>query len=658
MRLKKDLDRYVFECTYDDRMVAKQAGFWWDPKRKQWWTNDSEIAAKLSGYADEELAVGLAEVLKTREEAIEASRAVDADIEIPVPEGKAYMPFQKAGIAYAMARESTLIGDEMGLGKTIEAIGVINLDPTIKKVLVICPATLKLNWQREMEAWLTRPFRIMTVSSGDGWPNLADVIIINYDILAKYIDSIRATSFDLLIVDECHYCKNHKARRTQLVFGHWEKEPENRIPPIEARRRLYLTGTPILNKPIELWSLVHSLDPQGIGKSWYAFVKRYCGLIEGEYGKDVSGATNLEELQERLQAALMIRRLKADVLTELPAKRRQIVELEPDAIEREAVAAEMTAWQRAERDLEELRVNVELAKAGDSDDAYKVAVDKLTEGAGAAFAEISRLRHNTAVAKAPQVIEHLRGVLESEEQVVCFAHHHDVIDAIVRAFDGQACVLDGRTKMQDRQKAVDIFQKGGRRLFVGSISAAGLGITLTAASHAVFAELDWVPGRITQAEDRLHRIGQRDSVLVQHLVLDGSLDARMAKVLVDKQEIVDRALDRKPEPTSPAIPSSKHGLATESITRAKIIKEAEGMDPNKITEIHEKLRILAGVCDGARDLDGMGFSKVDARIGHSLAECGYLTPRQAVIGMRLAHKYRRQVGELSWRKESSLIKTG
>lgn len=196
-----------------------------------------------------------------------------------------------------------------------------------------------------------------------------------------------------------------------------------------------------------------------------------------------------------------------------------------------------------------------------------------------------------------------------------------------------------------RQAAVDAFQGDPNvRVFIGSITAAGVGITLTASSHVVFAELDWVPGNLTQAEDRCHRIGQRESVLVQHLVLDGSLDARMAKILVRKQEIIDKALDIEPEEKELAVKVMEFS-PVESTPRKQIEKVAETLTAEQIEAIHDGLRTLASYCDGARALDGWGFSKVDAHIGKSLADCPRLTPKQAALGQRLVRKYRRQLGQ-------------
>jgi hypothetical protein len=199
--------------------------------------------------------------------------------------------------------------------------------------------------------------------------------------------------------------------------------------------------------------------------------------------------------------------------------------------------------------------------------------------------------------------------------------------------------------MATRQANVDRFQTDPTcKVFIGGILAAGVGITLTAASQVVFAELDWVPGNVTQAEDRCHRIGQRDMVNVQHLVLEGSIDARMAAVLVDKQEVLAAALDTERAEVEPVIaPVKEKPAATDRLTRPVIEKEAVLMTEERKVAILQGLQMLAGMCDGARELDGSGFNKLDTRIGQQLAYQDTLTDRQAVLGAKLVNRYRRQL---------------
>ncbi len=635
MKLSRVEDHWVVASDYSERAIPKAAGCRWDPANKQWWTDRASVAAKLAQYADDSARGELERVTQARSDAIEASRAAEATVDIPAPEGLAYLPFQRAGISYITARPHTLVGDQMGLGKTIQSIGACNvLRPS--NVLIICPASLKLNWAREWARWSTLD---LTVGVANGsWPDTS-VVVVNYDMIAKSRAGIDARHWDVLICDESHYLKSHKAARTIAVLGYKDK------PGIVATHKLFLTGTPILNRPIELWPIVHAIDAENLGRSWKYYVTRYCAGHEGRYGWDVSGASNLDELQDALRASIMLRRLKADVLTELPAKRRALVVIDGD---HPAVRAEHEAWERQEAALIALRAHMAAA----SDEAeYDAVAERFRSATTQAFAELAQARHDTAIAKIPHVIEHCAGVLDgSEDKIVVFAHHHDVIDALRDGLSGfNPVVLDGRvTDLAKRQEAVDRFQSDPTcRVFIGSIQAAGVGITLTASSHVVFAELDWVPANLTQAEDRTHRIGQADSVLVEHLVLQGSLDQRMVDLILSKQAITDAALDTISQGRDDSLP------AIPTVGGMEIQRTYTPVDPGLHPLILDGLRMIASVCDGATRVDGAGFSKMDAAIGHKLAALSALTPRQAAVGFKLCNKYRRQIPGIHARLEAS-----
>jgi SWI/SNF-related matrix-associated actin-dependent regulator 1 of chromatin subfamily A len=570
------------------------------------------------------------EIKKSRSESIEASRATAAEIDLPHPAGLDYRPFQKAGIRYALDRDGVLIADEMGLGKTIQAIGVINADPSIKTGIIVCPKSLKLNWARELEKWLTRP---LTVGIANGSLPETDLIIINYEGLVKFQKEISSKHFDISIVDECHFIKNSKALRSKAVKA------------IKSRRKVRMTGTPIVNRPSELYNIIEDLG--GNWGSFMTFAKRYCDAHQNRYGWDFSGSSNLDELQKRLRETVMVRRLKSEVLTELPRKIRQIIEVTAeDSTQKRAIEAEKTYEEQSQERLADLRASVELSKA-ESEEAYKAAVARLRDAMQVDFTEMAKLRHETALAKVPAVIDHVKNSLEdNNNKLIIAAHHHDVIDELMEGLaEFNPVKLTGETKEADRQAAVDRFQNDPDcRVFIGSITAAGVGITLTASSHVIFAELDWTPGNITQMEDRAHRIGQTDTVLVQHIVLADSLDARMAKMLVEKQEIIDSALDDHHPDKNEIVYQPKVQAATASESVEKIEKEAENLTEEQISDIHKKLQYLAALDrDYAANRNGMGFNKIDSAIGHSLADRSILTPKQAALGKKLIQKYRKQL---------------
>ena len=550
---------FVLKSEYEDRGIPKRAGMHWhsgEGCRKSgcvacahelgrvWWTADILPALELVDFADQALretilvragpaakkraaaerrAVRAANArLRERAETLRASRAPDADVDAPRPDGCEYFPYQRAAIAFGLARPSVLIADEMGLGKTIEALGLINTDPAAQRVLVVCPASLKLNWARECARWLVD--RGPVGVAGKTFPDGANVVIINYDILGKWKKELRQP-WDVLVADECHFVKNKDARRSKALYA------------LRARRRLFLTGTPILNRPVELWTIVSSLAPEEFPDFW-AFAKRYCKPTRNRFGWEFKGATNLDELHERLRSTIMVRRTKDEVLPDLPPKRRQVIEFASDHVA-SLIAVETAAWQEHRRRLNELRTT----SRGDGEPrAAELAA--LRAGVNAAFGDLAKLRQATALAKVPLVVEHLQSVLEEAGKVVVFAHHRAVIRELAAAFPDIVVTLTGDDALAARQAAVDRFQADPAcRLFIGSITAAGFGLTLTASAHVVFAELDWVPAHLTQAEDRTHRIGQEESVLVQHLVLQDSLDARMVGTLIEKQRVIDRVVD-------------------------------------------------------------------------------------------------------------------
>jgi SWI/SNF-related matrix-associated actin-dependent regulator 1 of chromatin subfamily A len=646
MKLIKLADgKYKAETTFEERSLPKQAGFRWNPEGKYWWTDKRENAARLANYADADVAAELAGLHQQQKEALAESRAADADIEIPIAEGESYLPYQRGGIGYAIKRiqagqRGVLIGDDMGLGKTIEAIGVINALPQINTVLLVCPANLKINWKREFKRFLVRPFDIQIAN---GKPiNLAmagrgQIIIVNYDILKKHRAALQAMKFDLMIMDEAHYIKNRNAKKDpktkQYAYTTLRVREIFEIAPA-ATHIAALTGTPALNgRPEELWTLLQLLDPKR-WTSFFGFGKRYCAGHQTRFGWDFSGISNWEELQRILRETIMVRRLKNDVLKELPPKRRQVIELPNDEFS-EQLAAEQEAEARFAAAIDDLEAQRDFAEANDNEEAYRDAVNKLRQVRAAEFTEISKRRHDTALAKVPAVVDHVKGLLDQTEKVIVFAHHHDVFDALQEGLKEFMPVrITGEETTTARQWAVDCFQKDKQyRVAIVSIVVA-VGITLTAASTEVFAELDWVPGNMCQAEDRAHRIGQTESVLIQHLVLEDSMDCRMAKTLVAKQADIEKMLDKEPTAFAPLDLPRKRSVRLGDIPE---------LTDDQIAATHAALQFLSARCDHARAIDGQGFNKMDARFGHELANGFKLSKKQAAFGFRMVKKYRRQL---------------
>jgi SWI/SNF-related matrix-associated actin-dependent regulator 1 of chromatin subfamily A len=570
------------------------------------------------------------EVVLARQQSLEKSRAADADVQIPVRQGLSYLGYQKAGIVYASERDGTLIGDEMGLGKTIQAIGLINFLPTIHRVLIVCPAHLKIKWYRELRKWLVRD-QSVGIADGSCFPT-TDIVIINFQILQRFPKKMEFF-WDLVVIDEAHELRNPKAQRTKAILGYspTKKERDEGVAPssgVPAKFRVMLSGTPMANKPFEMFPLIHWLAPQTFANKW-DYARRYCGWVKGRRGS-MDGATNEAELGRLLRETCMIRRLKKDVLTELPPKRREVIEL-PAAKVME-VQSENEALQKFLDGLAQMKADVELAKASGSDSSYKAAVDVLRTGMHEMNSQIAEIRKQTAHAKVPFVVEHVRSLIEGGSKVILFAFHREVVAKYWEAFPGSVMVRGGISDAE-KMRACDTFQNNEKcRLIVGNMSAMGTGLDLTAGDVVVFAEESWLPLEISQCEDRAHRIGQVNSVLVQHVVLEGSIDCRMAYATIAKQEIFERILDGRSKEEiakEPLIPMPE-GV---TVTLREVTTEAATIHVEQLQALNRAIQALTTVKTNI----------IDGKLVKALAGFLTLTPSQGVLAKRLVSRYRAKV---------------
>ena len=515
---------------------------------RRYFTNRVEDATRLKQYCNERALL----VMKRHLDSLAKSRAIDAKINIPSPPGFEYKPFQKAGIAYALQHKDTLIGDEPGLGKTIQAIGFINYTKP-KNVLIVVPATLIYNWLEELRKWLVVPYVMWTPkNTKDEAPPYTEnlIVITNYEKITgrisnkvavdtKFSASIKRI-WDLSIYDEAHALKNPKGKKSEAVLG--ETGFMRR-----SKRCLFLTGTPIENYPKEIWPIASAICPAKFG-DWESFARRYCGLhLEKRNGYNAwvaTGATHLAELQQKLRTTFMVRRLKYDVLKELPPKIRQLVILSDEKIDWTKHPS-LVKWKM----VYEQKYEIALAKieAVKTNAEYIKAVRELDALTGVDFKEMSEFRHQTAVAKLPMCLSYIDELLPSVESLIIFAHHEDVLQKAAEHFGDQAVLLYGETPMADRGKIINAFQRGDKRIIIGGLKAAGIGTTLTRANTVIFIEIDWNPATLSQAEDRACRIGQTKVVHVIHLALNHTLDVNMSQRVIAKQKAIDKALDHLPE---------------------------------------------------------------------------------------------------------------
>jgi SNF2 family DNA or RNA helicase len=440
-------------------------------------------------------------------EDVRRSRAQTAEpLEVEARLGGELRPFQRAGVEYVLWSRRTFLADEQGLGKTIQALAALEADDAYPAV-VVCPASLKLNWKREIERWL--PHRSVTVVSGTGGNHVpADIVVLNYEIVAAHRPRLTLRRPKALVLDESHYVKNPRAKRTQAV-----RKLAGGLAPDALK--LLLTGTPVMNHPEELIAqlrIIGRLEEFGSGAR---FARRF------------QGAGAEERIHWHLRRSCFVRRLKADVLPQLPAKRQVVV---PVALENEReyrlAEEDVIKWLREQPlDLGELEAKV----------AAALRAERL--------AQLNVLRRVAARGKLGPAMAWIHDFLASDEPLVVFAGHREVQDLLVERFP-DALHLLGRDSVEQREAAVQAFQcDGGPQLLICATRVAGQGITLTRASNVAFLDLEWTPAMHDQAEDRLHRIGQHDAVTAWYLLAAETIDETMIELIARKRGIVGAVTD-------------------------------------------------------------------------------------------------------------------
>ena len=428
---------------------------------------------------------------------------------------------QKESIQKLVENKKFILADDMGLGKTTSTI-IAAIETGAKKILIICPATLKINWKREIENYSDRS---IFIAEGKNFSTDADFVISNYDIIKNFHDpkkkdesQILEANFDLVIVDEAHYIKNATAQRTKLI---------NDI--VKKTERLWLlTGTPMTSRPMDYFNLL-SLVESPVAKNWMAYAIRYCAGYQFKVGNrkvwNVTGASNLEELRDRT-SGLTLRRLKENVL-DLPDKIITPVYLRLKSKQYEEVMGEYYDWYDK---------NPEESKS-------------LT----VQFSKLTKVRQIIADEKIAQTIELAENILEQDKKVIIFCNFTDSLNKITEHFGKTAVKLDGSMTKPERQHSVDQFQENPKvKVFVGNIKAAGVGITLTAAEAVIMNDLSFLPSDHAQAEDRAYRYGQKNNVLVYYPIFENTIEGIIYDILNNKKQVIATVMGDNVNPADAA----------------------------------------------------------------------------------------------------------
>lgn len=427
------------------------------------------------------------------------------------PSDKELIPFQKQGVDAMLRRPHNLLADEMGLGKTVQAIALVNV-LGLRKVLIVTPASIKRNWQRKLDAWLISKRVIQIIDKKtDFISDLAEIVIVNYDLIShSYIfQQLTEHKWNLLVCDEAHKLKNMKAKRTVAVLA------KGGLAHV-SERTLMMTGTPVLNRPIELYPMLRVLAPKVIApySDYFKYGRRYCAGYQDGFAFNVEGASHTEELNLKLREHYMIRRMTHEVEVQLPKRRHEIVFID------------------STKDIQDrLRV---LDEATRKDFKYQTF-----DGAAG---EIATLRRETAESKIDASLDIIKGYIEASGKIVIFAYHHSVIDRLRYELAGfNPVTISGQSSQIDRERAIRNFKEDPScGVFIGQIQAAGEGIDglQDACSNVLFLEWSWVPGEIEQACKRVHRIGQTKPVLIRFLVWADSVEEHQMRVALEKVKII------------------------------------------------------------------------------------------------------------------------
>jgi SWI/SNF-related matrix-associated actin-dependent regulator 1 of chromatin subfamily A len=428
---------------------------------------------------------------------------------------------QKEAIQKLVENKKFILADDMGLGKTTSTI-IAALESGSKKVLIICPATLKINWKREIENYSDKSIYI---AESKNFSTEADFVIINYDIIKNFHDpkkkndsQVLAANFDLVIIDEAHYIKNATAQRTKLI---------NDI--IKNTERIWLlTGTPMTSRPIDYFNLLSIIDSP-VAKNWMAYAIRYCSGYQFNVGGrkvwNVTGASNLEELRDRT-LGLTLRRLKENVL-DLPDKIITPVYLRLKSKSYENVMGEYYDWYDK-----------------NPDESKSLTVQ---------FSKLTKVRQIIADEKIEQTIELAENIVEQDKKVIIFCNFTDSLNKITEHFGKAAVKLDGSMSKVERQNSVDQFQENPKvKVFVGNIKAAGVGITLTAAEAVIMNDLSFLPSDHAQAEDRAYRYGQKNNVLVYYPIFENTIEGIIYDILNNKKQVIATVMGDNQHPADAA----------------------------------------------------------------------------------------------------------
>ena len=503
-----EISEYFGQKIMEDRLLPEPVKYIWAEKL----LCESDMAYNIWGNINKDLPS--ISMWLPKAAVIQEEKTLDRVIDYSPYDHRAPMEHQKTAIEKLLANSHFILADDMGLGKTTSTV-IAAIESDVKKVLIVCPASLKINWKREIEFYTKDKVLIV---EGKKWGSTFKYCIINYDILKNFhttennednegYQTIIKEGFDIAIVDEAHYVSNSTAQRTKLL-----NDILNKIPKVWL-----LTGTPMTSRPINFYNLL-KIVKSPLTLNWKTYVMRYCKGYQFNVGGrkiwNTSGASNLNELRDQTKAVIL-RRLKTEVL-DLPEKIISPVWLE----------------MKSSFYDDELTEFLKITEEQKTKESITVTLNRLM-----------RLRQLIAIDKVEHTCELIDNVLEQDRKVIVFTNFTVSLDMLKEKYKKKCVVLDGRMSKDGRQESVDRFQNDDKvKIFIGNIKAAGVGITLTAADVVIMNDLSFVPADHSQAEDRAYRYGQKNSVLVYYPVFENTIEMTVYNILQKKKSVIDQVM--------------------------------------------------------------------------------------------------------------------
>ena len=474
-------------------------------------------------------------------------------------------PHQADGVSFLTSKKRAVLADDMGLGKTRQAIVAAEVVVPNGPVLVVCPASLKLNWLREIKA-IYPDIPVEVVGYSKASDTLPRWVIINYDLLSKYSERLNSINWSCVILDEAHFIKN-ASQRTKHCLQLLGVQDVAKAPLIGPDYVFLLTGTPMTNRPKDLFNLLRCVGHPA-ARSFLSFAKRYCDAYRNDWGWVTSGASNLSELN-LLMKEVMLRRMKDEVL-DLPPKIRTWVPID---------VSESKSTLNAINSFLNWYVDSDPAKPNDTE----------------FLARLTKVRIALHKAKHKATSDRIKDAVNQGKKVVVFTCFSEGIERHKKQLGDAAVVITGFQNLEQRMDAVDAFQNDPNiNVCLCNIIAGGVGITLTAGTHVLFQDLDWVPANHSQAEDRCYRLGQIKKVTVEYLYADGTLDSYIAELLEAKMALI-AAVEAEDVPDGSIlkeIEAKLRSLAPALMEEARLASkspDAEGRI-NQITDLYPKIK--------------------------------------------------------------------